>query len=140
MTCAVTEPCWVQGGPWPPQNFWKKKVDILKYELSLPIKQFSRLDMHLAPQISNKYLEIPQSQLFQQIKGKKKFLLKNSFRAYYSQLHNVRLWFASKIFIERVPICTTMQLQTPPSSSSIGDSLTFYLPLSLMHQLNWSTF
>ena len=59
--------------------FEKKKVDILKYELSLPIKQFSRLDMLLAPQISNKYLEIPQSQLFQQIKGKKKILVKKQF-------------------------------------------------------------
>ena len=35
--------------------------------------------MHLAPQISNKYLEIPQSQLFQQIKGKKKILVKKQF-------------------------------------------------------------
>ena len=32
-----------------PQNFWKKKIDILKYELSQPIKQFSRLIMLLAP-------------------------------------------------------------------------------------------
>ena len=104
------------------------------------LKQFSRLDMLLATPNSGQIFRHSLITIISTNKRKKKFSLKNSFRAYYSQLHNVRLWFASKIFIGRVPICTTMQLQTLPGSSGISDSLTFYLPLSPMSQLNWFAF
>ena len=77
-TIGISSPYLVVKPRWPPKIFEKKKVNILKYELFQPIKQFSRLDMLLAPQIPNKYLDIHQSPLFQQIK-EKKILVKKQF-------------------------------------------------------------
>ena len=63
------------GGHGPPK-FLKKKIDILKYELSQPIKQFSRLIMLLAPSNSEHIFKHSPITIISTNKRKKKILVK----------------------------------------------------------------